>query len=384
MADDRKELEELRRLSELEARAAAAPAGGFDPSKLKINYSDLVPLKNATYEGKPLTPQQVMEFTKAGHLRGWGQGLPHAAYDIGGGATDLAAKVLPPEIAGGVGYAANVATQAIPNLFGYRAGPMQSLTEAPARGLMQSAVKPSSTLPQKDVQNALTTMLQEGINPTEAGMNKASRMAQLLNESTDAAISASPETVNIKRVVSRLVDPYKRAMTQVNPQADMEAIEAARKSFVSSPLVAGKPDIPVALAQKLKSGTYTSIGDKAYGELGSASTEAQKQLARGLREEVIKKVPEIAEALKKESSLRNVMEVAASRAAQDANKNPLSLGTSIAAIMHDPLAAAGMWANASTRAKALMARMLYQGGRPEVVLPAAQAASRVPELFKQE
>ena len=331
--------------------------------------------QNMPFSG-PMTPQQEA-VAKDMKDRPWGSGIAKAAEQFGGWVVD---KTGSPE----AGLVANVAAQLPTSLFGFRAGPMQSMTEAPARSLMQSAVKPSSTLPAKDVQSGLTTMLQEGISPTEAGMSKASRLAQKLNETTDAAIAASPETVNIKRVVSRLVDPYKRAMNQVNPQADMDAIEAVRKGFVSSPAVAGQADIPVALAQKLKSGTYTAVGEKAYGELGSASVNAQKQLARGLREEVIGKVPQIADTLKRESALRNVMEVAASRAAQDANKNPLSLGTSIAAIMHDPLAAAGMWANASTKAKAMAARILYQGGRPEVALPASNAAQRVPELFSRD
>ena len=324
----------------------------------------------------PHTPQQAA-VVKDMQERPWGSGIPKMGEDVGGAVVDATGSPA-------AGYAANVAAQLPTALFGFRSGPMQSMTEAPARSLMQSAVKPSSTLPAKDVQSGLTIMLQEGISPTEAGMSKASRLAQKLNETTDAAIAASPEKVNVKRVVSRLVDPYKRAMNQVNPQADMDAIEAVRKGFVSSPAVAGQADIPVALAQKLKSGTYTAVGEKAYGELGSASVNAQKQLARGLREEVIGKVPQIADTLKRESALRNVMEVAASRAAMDANKNPLSLGTSIAAIMHDPLAAAGMWANASTRVKALMAQLLYQGGRPEVALPASAAAQRVPELFSRD
>ena len=332
--------------------------------------------KKIEYEAKPepffKTPgpqqQQMIDDMKA---RPWGSGIPKAAYALGGKVTDLTGSPA-------AGYATNVATQAIPALMsGYKmaGAPEASMAEKPASYLMQSALKPSKPdLASGDATKAIATMLQEGISPTSGGMSKSAAMADKLNEATNTAISGSQAEASIPEVVKRL-DPLRaKVAMQVNPEADAAAVERAISEFKNSPAVSGAESIPVQLAQKLKSGTYSSLGNKAYGELGSSSTEAQKQLARGLREEVIAKVPEIAEGLKKESSLRNVMEVAANRALQDANKNPLSLGTSIAAIMHDPLAAAGMWANASTPVKAMLARMLYTAGKPSVALPASIAA----------
>lgn len=316
--------------------------------------------------------------------RPFGSGVPKFAYDLGGKTTDLATEAgASPEVAAGLGYGTNVLTQAIPALassfkFG-GPGPaplpdegsiIQKGREFLPRWLMQSAVKPSvADLKAGNAGKAIGDMLEEGISPTSRGMTKAAKLADKLNEATDAAIAGSKAHVDVPAVIQRL-DPLKsRAMLQVNPEADIGAIEKSISEFKNSPAISNAQSIPVQLAQKLKSGTYTSIGNKAYGELGSASTEAQKQLARGLREEVISQVPEIAGTLKRESSLRNIMEVAANRALMDANKNPLSLGTSIAAIMHDPLSAAGMWANASTPVKAMLARMLYTGTKPEVLTP---------------
>lgn len=323
-----------------------------------------------------MTPSQLAAM-KDMQDRPWGSGIPKVAYDVGGKVTDVTGSPA-------AGYAANVATQAVPALLtGYKmaGAPEVSATTRPASWLMQSAMKPSSTVSTADRERALLTALEEGLNPTAGGMNKASALATKLNESVQAPIAASQAEASIPAVIQRL-DPLKeRAMMQVNPESDIAAVEKAISEFKGSPAISRAESIPVQLAQKLKSGTYTSIGNKAYGELGSASTEAQKQLARGLREEVIAKVPEIAEPLKREAALRNFMEVAASRAAIDANKNPLSLGTSIAAIMHDPLAAAGMWANASTPFKAMLARMLYTGGKPSIALPATMA---IQEAVNQE
>lgn len=299
-------------------------------------------------------------------------------YELGGYVTDLGTKLgMPPELAASYGYSANLGVQALPVLgsIPLTAGKMGSIAEKPARALMQSSMKPAmADLKSGAAGRAIGTALEEGFSPTSRGMGKASALAEKLNTAGQEAIKASPAKVNVESAISRLHGPYERAMTQVNPQADIKAITDAEAAFRGSPLIGGQSEIPVALANKIKSGTYTAIGNKAYGELSSASTEAQKQIARGLREEVISKVPEIAEPLKREAAIRNFMEVAAGRAAQDANKNPLSLGTSIAAIMHDPLAAAGMWANASTPVKAMLARMLFTGGKPEIALPAAIAA----------
>jgi len=301
---------------------------------------------------------------------GWGTGIPKVAYDVGGKLADAGYPKL--------GYAANVAVQAIPSLLsGYKmAGvPEASIAAAPARGLMQSALKPSvPDLKTGAADRAVETMLQEGISPTRGGMSKASQLADKLNEASAGPIAASTAHAEIPEVLKRL-DPLKaKVALQVNPESDIAAVDRAIAEFKNSPAVSNAQSIPVQLAQKLKSGTYSSLGEKSYGELGSSATEAQKQLARGLREEIISKVPEIAGPLKREASLRNVMEVSANRALQDSNKNPLSLGTSIAAIMHDPLAAAGMWANASTPIKTMMARMLFTGGKPSVALPASVAA----------
>ena len=300
------------------------------------------------------------------------------AYNAGGKVTDWASPHMSPESAAKFGYGTNVAVQALPVLLGSLLGKAASpALEEGSKSLMQSALKPSVTdLKSGDADRAIGTMLEKGINPTRGGMSKAATMAEKLNETGSKALSPSTAQADIPSVIQRL-DPLKtRATLQVNPEADIAAIEKAISEFKNSPAISNAGSIPVQLAQKLKSGTYTSIGNKAYGELGSASTEAQKQLARGLREEIIAKVPELAEPLKQEAALRNVMEVAANRALMDSNKNPLSLGTSAGALMHDPLAAAGMWANASTPIKAMLARMLYSG-RGVIPTTAGAAAGAV-------
>lgn len=243
------------------------------------------------------------------------------------------------------------------------AKPSETLTGKMAERLMQSAVKPTlPDLQSGNAQRAIATMLEEGINPTSGGMDKLRGITGKLNEQVKEAIANSQETVNVVDVGSRLRDPYSRLRAQVNPTSDLNAIRQVWDEFRNHPDIVGKTDIPVQLAQQLKTGTYRNLGNKSYGEVGTASTEGQKALARGLREEVAAKVPDVVEPLKREASLMNVLSVAERRAIMEANKNPMGLSL----LANNPYAWAGFMADKSALFKSIVARMLYEGSRKGV------------------
>ena len=116
--------------------------------------------------------------------------------------------------------------------------------------------------------------------------------------------------------------------------------------------------MPVQLAQSMKQGTYTSLGNKSYGELGGADIEAQKALARGLKEEISSAVGSVAGLNRRQSELMNAVEIAERRALIEGNKNPAGL----ALLANDPMAGIGFLADRSALAKSLAARSLYSGG----------------------
>ena len=116
-------------------------------------------------------------------------------------------------------------------------------------------------------------------------------------------------------------------------------------------------NIPVQLAQKLKQGTYKTLKGK-YGEVGSASTEAQKGLARGLKENIAEVVPGIGALNAEESRLFKTLGVAERRSLMDMNKNPLGL----AALAGNPTGFAAFMADRSAAFKALVARMMNRTG----------------------
>ena len=294
-----------------------------------------------------------------------------AAYNVGGATTDLLAPYVPPEVAGGAGYAANVATQAIPVILGSQASKITSPGfKAAGQRLMKSAVKPlAADVESGAAPRAITTMLDEGINATQGGMDKLHGITRALDKEVQGAIAASPERVGVAEVGQYLRKPYEAARSQVNPSADMDAVRGVWDQFRTHPDLAGKTDMPVQLAQALKRGTYRALGEKSYGELATSKTEAQKALARGLREKVAEKVPEVVAPLKREASLMNVLSVAERKALMEANKNPMGL----ALLAKNPYAMAGFMADKSALFKSLLARMLYSGS--EVIPQTAGAVA---------
>lgn len=335
---DRAELDALRRLAELEARAETKP-----PSRREI-YEDVV------------------------RTRGWGTGFGPAVHEIGGKVTDVTRSPL-------AGAATNFLLNALPAFLTsgrVEGAPVTSLVDAPAKRFMQSAFKPSTaTYSKEQIKAGMKTALDENIYPTPGGMDKAGRIVNKLDDLVDAEVAKSGERVAVSAIMDRLKGPLKRAETQFVPQSDVAAVEDVWTKGMQNPLLAGRADIPVQLAHELKKGTYAALGKKAYGELGSSSVEAQKALARGAREEVAEAVPSVVDLLKRESALMNLREMGMARAMQQGNANPFGLAA--LRMDHIPSAALTM-ADRIAAIKAFLAMQAYHGTKPHILAPAGVTA----------
>ena len=287
-----------------------------------------------------------------------GEVMDKYAYKGGQAVTDIATKMgASPEVAGGAGYAANVGLQAAPMALGGLATSAAPIMEEGARKLMQSALKPTiKALRTGEAATAINTMLEEGISAGSGGVAKLKGMISKLNDEIGNAIKSSPATVDKAKVAQQLQGTLDRFSKQVNPEADLTAIRKAWDQFIDHPLLTGISDIPVKLAQELKRGTYRQLAGK-YGELKGAEVEAQKTLARGLKEEIAQAVPEVAGLNAQESKLLAALNVSERRALIEANRNPLSL----ALLAHNPSSFAMFLADKSDLFKSLLARAMYSG-----------------------
>lgn len=229
--------------------------------------------------------------------------------------------------------------------------------ESTAGKLMQSALKPSvKDLKSGDADKAIRTMLDEGISVSKGGVAKLKDRVSSVNDEIAQAVANSNATVNKGVVAGRLYEPLERANKQVNPAADIATVERVWNEFGDHPMLRGQ-QIPVQLAQELKQGTYRQLSKK-YGEVGSIETEAQKALARGLKEEIATAVPEVGPLNARESSLLNALKMAEQRALLEGNKNPVGLGP----IASTPAGFATFLADRSALVKSLLARGLNSSG----------------------
>lgn len=207
---------------------------------------------------------------------------------------------------------------------------VQDFLSSKASSLYQSALKPSLRAGAPDPAALAETGLENKIPVSAAGVEKISGLIDNLNDSVKNTIASEPgKTVNAFDVADRLNKTAQKFQTQVNPAADLNAIRESGAEFLQNQ----PTEIPATQAQALKTGTYQQLSDRAYGELGSATIEAQKALARGLKEELVKQFPEIADLNAKESQLIDLDGAMQTAVRRIGNHQLFGIGT--------PLAAAG-------------------------------------------
>lgn len=219
--------------------------------------------------------------------------------------------------------------------------------------LMQSAIKPTiAQLKSGDAAVAVRELLDRGINPTMRGAEKLRGMIGDLNDQIADKIATSGATVNKQNVIKSLDEVRRNFSRQVSPTSDLRAIQGVADDFMAHPNLPSD-DIPVGAAQALKQGTYRVL-KKKYGQVGSAETEAQKGLARGLKEEIATAVPGVQGLNAEESRLITTLNVAERRALMEMNKNPMGL----ASLASNPASWAAFMMDKSALFKSLAARSL--------------------------
>lgn len=222
-----------------------------------------------------------------------------------------------------------------------------------ARRLMQSAIKPTiAQLKNGESATAVNTLLERGINPNEAGVNKLRSLIDDVDSQIGTAITGSNAVIDKQNVLSRLTGTRQSFGNQVSPTADLKAIQGVADDFLTHPGIAGN-NIPVQAAQDLKRGTYKVL-EKKFGQMGSAETEAQKALARGLKEEIATAVPGVQGMNEELSKLITTLNVSERRALMEMNKNPMGL----AALANNPASWAMFMADKSALFKSLAARAM--------------------------
>ena len=232
-----------------------------------------------------------------------------------------------------------------------------------APALMQSALKPGikstlSSVKQGQVPPIVQTMFKEGVNVTPGGMSKLNSIIGATNDDIANAIGSLSPSASISPlgVAGRLSPLARRAAVQVNPADDLATISNVGQEFLAGNAAGLTPQA----AQAMKTGTYKALGQKAYGEVKSVGIEAQKALARGLKEEIEKEAAKsginIGAMNAREGAAIEAKEAIAKRIAQIGNRDPAGL----AWLAHSPVTFVMALAERSPAVKSMLARGLYK------------------------
>jgi len=234
------------------------------------------------------------------------QHLPGIIPMVGPAAVKASEEIQKGNVAGGLGQATGLvgtvaATEGAGNIKQALGNRIAGMTgELPER-MYQSALKPSLSarnLPK--IQGQVATGLKEAIPVSNAGVSKISGLIRDLRQTITNTIKSNPEaTISPEAVGARLKSSGKGFGEQVLPNADLDAIAAARSQWLnrfvirdSEGNITGFKQIPVEEAQGMKQGTYR-VNAKKYNELSSAQMEAEKALARGIKEELENIFPDL-------------------------------------------------------------------------------------------
>ena len=273
-----------------------------------------------------------------------------ASGDPGGAIARAATQVYAPKV---IGPLADAAIQGASKAALLGKTPVEAMT---------SALKPSTVLTPEARAGMAQTMLQNEIPVSPAGVGKLGDLIDDLNQKIKGQVNGDPtRPIDPNAVATRADIAKAKFANQVNAQPDLNAIEASRQQFLTeqgakqgTPAVAPQPtgildskgnpimdsgtpakpatpapDMNASDAQTMKQGTYQVLRGK-YGEQGSASVEAQKALALGLKEEIATQFPEINGLNAAESRLLDLQPVLERAVNRISNHQAVGIGTPIA------------------------------------------------------
>lgn len=252
-------------------------------------------------------------------------------------------------------------------------------------GAYESALKPSTTIGEAQRANIVQAGLQNAIPVSKAGLEKISDLIDDYNSKIKAEIAKDPtRPIDPNAVATRADQAKARFANQVNAQGDLNAIEASKQQFLNEQgAQPGQAAPPMAAdkAQAMKQGTYSVLKGK-FGEQGSASVEAQKALARGLKEEIATQFPEISNLNAAESKLLDLQPILERAVNRIGNHQLIGIGTPVAGAATKAVTGSGSLGVAVGAIKAVLDNPVVKSRLAIAVskgakIPISQASARV-------
>lgn len=348
--------EEQKELEALEAKVAS-------PTRVtpKQMQSQMPVTKGRQVQALPRSLAYGPQFQRAPATGGLSD-IETGAQEMGGRVTDLAASsALTRPIAPTLGTIARMVPDIATSIGGFGGGgalarPVGEAIAGPAsRSLMHSALKPVPSTPVAQAERAVTTMLEEGENVTLKGIRNLQKKISELESKVKQTLKGSKETINLADVGQSMAGTEAQMLRRSDWEQATKAVRDVYSGLKTNPLFKGSMDVPVSTANEVKQGLYKQAGETAFDTPNAGPTkEGLKSAARGIKDLVGEKVPEIQPMLKRESDLINVMKIGERRVATELRNNH----GGIMWLAENPKAAAGFMMDKSSAFKSWLANFM--------------------------
>lgn len=194
---------------------------------------------------------------------------------------------------------------------------------ARAEKIYQSALKPTNALIKKSP-DVVKTGLKEGIRVSESGLGKLQGIMESIGEDIGKIIDSG--VAQGKSVSKNSLLPYLDEMKEYlgSSLGGKEIVKDV--NIMAKKIISELPNnIPIKQAQQIKQTTQNLVS-KYYNKLAPVEIETKKQLARGLKEEISKAVPEISQLNARDTKLFGLEDALEASLKRIGNKNIISLG----------------------------------------------------------
>ena len=273
----------------------------------------------------------------------------------------------------------------------YAAVPAKWALKRGSLKLMQSALKPTQSLvnlrkgagfPTKEA--VTEAVLDEGRVMSRGSLEKAqtaldatdTAAGQRLQAGAGQGVTVDPmkvaDAIHAQGNPGTTVGPNRFGL-QINAPADVAAVQNVRGNFLDNPFVSdpvgGPGPMDPVLAHKMASNTGTNLKGK-FGELGSATVEAEKAGRANISEQLRAKIPELEDLWSQEARQITTRDALEAAIARRGNTDPIGL-TGIAGAVGSPSLAALAAVDRSGWLKSLGAQSLFKGRK--LLDPTAQA-----------
>lgn len=196
-----------------------------------------------------------------------------------------------------------------------------------AERLYQSALKPTKAV-ESNFPDVVKTGLKNGIVLTKGSIDDVKANLEGLRQQVDDIIDTATTNgalISTEDVVSRMGRAKEFFKNTPGGSKFIDQLDNLADTFMKEQ---GKT-IPLDKAQTIKKNTYTLIQD-AYGDLDTAIREGQKDIARGLKEEIVNKVPEVKALNLKQSELIGLERALEDFVRRTGNRQVLDISTGAA------------------------------------------------------